>query len=166
MFTQNIAVIFEKGIQISSLLQSKVFVVTFDHDDWPTNHYNEDKCIKPYNGSIFNLRFNYKNIYYEDHFRPMEELDSKEFDSTKIKKVVYTINLLQQSGLYIQDGEKVNEEVSLMQLCAETDELEIFETDALKDIIDYKWNCYGRRHHMLGMATHMLYTAMINIYVS
>jgi hypothetical protein len=145
-----------------------VFTVTFDYDDWPTNHYNEDKCIKAYSGSIFDLRFNYKKIYYEDHFLPMEELDSKDFDSTKIKKVVYTINLLLQAGMYIQgpDNEKVNEEVSLMQLCTDSEELEIFETDALKDIIGFKWDSFGRRHHMLGMATHMLYTLMINIYVS
>ena len=53
-----------------------------------------------------------------------------------------------------------------MALCSETEELEVFETDALKDIIDFKWRMYGRKHHFLGMAMHMLYTAMINIYVS
>lgn len=89
-----------------------------------------------------------------------------EFDSTKIRKVVYTINLLMQSGMYIQNDEIVNEDVSLMQLCEETEELEMFETATIQDIIDFKWKQYGRSHHYLGMAMHMLYTLMIIIYVS
>lgn len=92
-----------------------------DYDDWPANHYNQEKCTKPYNGSIFGIRNNYKNIFFEDKFRPMEDLDRNEFDTTKIKKIVYTINLLLQSGMYISNGEKVNEDISLMGLCAETE---------------------------------------------
>jgi hypothetical protein len=59
-------IIIEKGIKITNLLNSNVFHVKFDYDDWPSNHYNDEKKIKPYNGSIFHLRFNYHNIYTED----------------------------------------------------------------------------------------------------
>jgi hypothetical protein len=71
-----------------------------------------------------------------------------------------------QSGMYMSKDEIINGDVSLMELCADTEELEIFETDAIKDIIDFKWRVYGRSHHFLGMTMHMLYSLMINIYVS
>ena len=41
----------------------------------------------------------------------------------------------------------------------------MFSTDAMKDIIDFKWRIYGRSHHYLGMTMHMLYTLMITIYI-
>ena len=52
-----------------------------------------------------------------------------------------------------------------MELCEETDELEMFEAEAMKDVIEFKWTMYGRKHHFLGMAMHMFYTLMIAIYV-
>lgn len=52
-----------------------------------------------------------------------------------------------------------------MELCRNTEELQIFQTEAMRDIIDFKWKMYGRRHHFLGMAMHMFYTLMITIYV-
>ena len=96
----------------------------------------------------------------------MEELKEDEFDSTKIRKIRYSINLLMQSGMYVENGEIINEDVSLMGLCADTEELEIFEPDPFKDIIDFKWRMYGRKHHLLGMYMHLLYTTMLNIYVN
>lgn len=53
-----------------------------------------------------------------------------------------------------------------MELFSETDELEIFDTDTIQHIVEYKWTMYGRQHHILGMAMHMFYTLMIIVYVS
>ena len=75
-------------------MSSKVFTVTFDYDDWPSNHYNDERCIKSYNGSVFGLRNHYKSIYFESQFVPMDQLSAKDFDSTKIRKISYSINLL------------------------------------------------------------------------
>jgi hypothetical protein len=52
-----------------------------------------------------------------------------------------------------------------MDLCANTDELPIFETEGMKNIIEFKWMMYGRKHHFVGMVMHMFYTMMITIYV-
>jgi hypothetical protein len=41
----------------------------------------------------------------------------------------------------------------------------MFEAEAMRDVIDFKWKMYGRKHHFFGMAMHMLYTLMIAIYV-
>ena len=90
---------------------------------------------------------------------------------TKIKKIRYSMNLMLQTGMFIQnskDGksiETINPSVSLMQLCSDTEELEIFETECMQNIIEFKWTMYGRKHHYLGMAMHMFYTLMITIYV-
>ena len=53
-----------------------------------------------------------------------------------------------------------------MQLCSDTEELEMFNTEAIQNIVEYKWTMYGRKHHFLGMAMHMFYTCMLTIYVS
>ena len=108
LFAKIITSIIEKGIEIHKLLHSNVFTVTFDYDDWPTNHYNDEKVIKSYNGSLFGLRDNYKNVFHEPGFEPMEDLAEDQFDATKIRKVSYSINLLMQSGMYIENGELMN----------------------------------------------------------
>ena len=52
-----------------------------------------------------------------------------------------------------------------MHLCQDTEELEIFDTPSLQQVIQYKWDTYGRQHHVLGCAMHMLYTLILIIYV-
>jgi hypothetical protein len=74
--------------------------------------------------SFFNLRFQYNNIFTEENFRSMEDIFADpektfDFDSTKIKKIRYSINLMLQTGMYIQESkcgpiEIINPEVSLM----------------------------------------------------
>lgn len=46
----------EMGIVLHSLLDSKIFNVTFDFDDWPGSHPNEENAIRAYNGSYFDIR--------------------------------------------------------------------------------------------------------------
>jgi len=49
----------EKGIEVTDLLNSKIFNVEFDFDDWPGSHPNDEKSIQPYNGSYFDIRLMY-----------------------------------------------------------------------------------------------------------
>lgn len=62
--------------------------------------------FKAYNGSFFHLRDKYNELFPEDQFRPIEDLLEKQgdgaFDSTKVKKIKYTINFMLQTGLYIR----------------------------------------------------------------
>ena len=55
--------------------------------------------------------------------------------------IVYKINFL--PSLSEKDG-------SLMEAIANSDELAVFETDAVKDLIDYKWSAYASSIHILG----------------
>ena len=67
-------VIIEKGINISAILESKVFTVPFDFDEWPQTHYNDEFVIKQYNGSYFQLRFAYNKVFREENFRSLEDI--------------------------------------------------------------------------------------------
>ena len=46
----------EMGIELHSLLDSNIFSVTFDFDDWPGSHPNDETAIRAYNGSYFDIR--------------------------------------------------------------------------------------------------------------
>ena len=85
-------------------------------------------------------------------------------------KIKYSVNLLAQASMYISEGkdglnEYFNEDVSLMTICGDTEELEVFETDALQQVIQFKWDKYGKNHHLLGCIMHLFYTLIIIIYV-
>lgn len=45
----------------------------------------------------------------------------------------------------------------LMQAISESEELEIFETDLVINLIDYKWGQYAKRQHILGFLIHLVY---------
>lgn len=125
LFKKNMPVMIEKGIPVTEILSSKVFNVQFDYDAWPVNHHVDCKVFKAYNGSIFQLRDKYEKIYSEPQFRSIEKVmaesgDVDQFDSTKIKKIKYTINLLLQVGFYISNDNKnckgCNDKISIMEL--------------------------------------------------
>ena len=99
-------------------------------------------ALKAYNGSFFHLRYSYSKIFPEVCFKSIEDAEggpteeSFEFDSTKIKKIKYSINLMLQCGMYIKENtngpsEVFNPEISLMNLLADTEELEMFDTDTI-----------------------------------
>lgn len=47
-----------------------------------------------------------------------------------------------------------------------TDELDIFKSKALMPLIQFKWNAYGRRHHMYGLFFHMTQIIILTVYVA
>jgi hypothetical protein len=143
---------------------------------WPSNHNDDEECIRAYNGSFFDVRFSYQAMFPE--FIPLEQQKAEETtkgkelsheDTRKISKIKYSINLLAQVSMYIQDNEgsleKINEDISFMSLCGETEELNIFEAMSLQTLIKFKWKKYGRNHHLLGCLMHIFYTLIIITYV-
>ena len=71
------------------LLQSNVFQHDFDYDEWPSSHFDEKDVIRPYNGSIFDIR--YKKTY-TSLFPDIEEMtDEENFDENGKKRQVYKI---------------------------------------------------------------------------
>mgnify|MGYP001005537399 CR=1 FL=1 len=52
-----------------------------------------------------------------------------------------------------------------MRIISQSDELEIFNTLALRDLIDFKWNQFGMRHHLVGCMMHMCQIGILIFYV-
>lgn len=65
LFTNNLPILIEKGIPVSSLIQSEIFNVQFDFDSWPGAHVDDKYCIRAYNGNFFDLREQYRKIFYD-----------------------------------------------------------------------------------------------------
>ena len=119
-------------------MDSEIFVYRFDYDEWPSTHVDDNKYSRPYNGSIFDIRECYRDIFWEQSFEAIDD-ESTEFDSSKIYKVSYTLNSLPQLSEYVirdrASGEQTlkNQGVSLMQMCIDAEEeLEIFDSDHLR----------------------------------
>jgi len=69
--------------------------VTVDFDGWPGNHTNLERYIRPYNGSLFQIRQQYRNVFPEPEFEPLKHDGNEEgFDQQKIYKIKYSVNLL------------------------------------------------------------------------
>ena len=52
-----------------------------------------------------------------------------------------------------------------MGLCESTEELDIFETESLKEMIDFKWENYARKFHLFGCFMHFTYVFTMSIFV-
>jgi hypothetical protein len=52
-----------KGVEIARLLNSNIFSHSFDFDEWPSTHPDDSFKMKPYNSSLFELRYLYNNIF-------------------------------------------------------------------------------------------------------
>lgn len=60
----------------------------------------------------------------------------------------------------------MNEGIDLMGIIAESDEITIFDSQNIMDIIDFKWNTFGKSHHKFGFIMHMVYVLLIMLYVN
>ena len=66
-------------------------------------------------------------------------------DTSRVFKIKYSINTLSQLGEYVENdpetGDRtiVNEETSILCLLADSDELSLFETEHLEQLINFKW---------------------------
>lgn len=140
LFHKNIPALLEKTIELHGLFDSKVFNHTFDYDNWPGTHLNDETIIRPYNDSLFHIRNSYKEVFYDKELRPIEELAAEDdsIDSSKVYKIKYSVNLLPQVGFHIRKNltngklESVNTEAGLMQLISESEELDIFNTETIQ----------------------------------
>lgn len=116
-----------KGVEVSSLLNSQIFAFQFDYDEWPSTHTDDNSYMRPYNGSIFDLRKKYHEIFFEEHFMVHDDMEET-VDSSKLYKVSYTVNMIPTLGEYViedDDGNReiMNEGIDLINECIESDEL-------------------------------------------
>ena len=99
LFKNNIDDLQERGVPLTPLFDSKLFNMTIDFDEWPSSHTNKERYLRPYNGSIFQIRHDYEKIFQGEEFKKMPEHSKEgEIDTTKVYKIRYSINLLPQIG--------------------------------------------------------------------
>ena len=87
-------------------------------------------------------------------------------------KITYLLNTIPQIGEYmIHDKETdkfefFNKDKSLMDMCQESDELELFNSLAIQDVIDFKWTEFAYKIHLVGCFFHFFYMTILIIYIN
>ena len=177
LFQQNLPDLITKGVVLSDLFKSNVFSFRFDFEEWPSTHTDNEYYIRPFNGSIFRLREYYRTVFHEPEFKSLEDMiddGDEQIDMSKVYKIKYSLNLLPNVGEYIVDADPedetskkklMNEDINLMGLFNESDELSIYETDLIKELITYKWNTYAFGHHIKGCMFHLYHMLTLIIYI-
>lgn len=133
----------------------------------------------PYNGSIFQLKNKYKNV-----FRALPDLNKEETMSDSINsvenlsksikfvlnkpslrfyKIKYTINCLPICTYLDGRSQQINE---LMDSLGESEELEIFEAKVVNDYYVYQWERYAKHIHYFGAFVHFIYLFLFILYVN
>ena len=78
------------------------------------------------------------------------ELEARREVNARLFKIKYTLNLLPQIDNY-QHHDR------FMELLGDTDQIELFQTKVVKDLIQFKWDEYGKNVHYLAATVHGIY---------
>jgi len=62
--------------------------------------------------------------------------------------------------------ELMKQDIPFMEIMSESEEYDIFNTEAIKDFIDFKWAKIGRNHHTTGGIVHLIYILYLAFYVN
>ena len=116
LFRGNFAELMHKGLTLTPLFSSQIFYKKLEFEDWPSAHSCLDKMLVPYNGSLFEMRYNYDEIY-PTLGDPINE-ESKEFVSDKktvsntFYSITYKVNLL--ASILINENDIAGESSKLL----------------------------------------------------
>lgn len=173
LFRFNFPHLLEKGIPIYNLMASNVFSIEFDFDDWPGTHVDGEYISRPYHGSFFDIRNHYNTVF--PGLGTIEELRAKGEKIHRVFKIRYTINVLPKVGEYVsietdpKTGKEVkkwtNKRLSLSKLLSECEDLEIFGTRTIQEVVAYRWDVFGYRFHLFGTFVHFLNMILFNVFV-
>lgn len=59
-----------------------------------------------------------------------------------------------------------NTDASLMGLISGTEELEIYGAQTIQELIQFKWENYAFKHHVVGCTAHLFYMLILIIYTN
>jgi hypothetical protein len=173
LFRSNFTDLMHKGLSLQPLLCSNIFYKKLEFEDWPSAHTELEKMFVPYSGSLFEMRYSYDEIFpalgdpmnEEDFVKDPQAKQHDSQESNKFYSITYKVNLL-PSVIY----DEVTGEVAAGRLLESIqdqgeNELEIFESQAIQDLIDYKWNKYAYFLHYLGAGMHLFYIISLTRYI-
>ena len=151
LFYNNLVLLLEKGVELKPLFESEVFFLPIQYQEWQSSQPKCDdmKCLNSYDGSIFDLRHEYKNIFGENQ-------NYTDDDKKKHVKVKYSLNILTMMREY--------ENCTLMCALSESD-IKLFETELIKKTIEFKWEKFARKIHFIGTTLHFLYLVCLISYI-
>ena len=114
------------------------------------------------------MRGKYKEIFQLEDSNQDEDAEQTKDD--KVYKISYQVNMLVALGEHVQtspDGKKnfKNEGESVLQMCIDAGQLQIFEVLCLKQLIDYRWDSFALKFHTISAFFHCLYVLLLLIYV-
>jgi hypothetical protein len=153
----------QKGVDMERLFKSEILNHTLDFVEWPDIHHDTRRILVPYSETFFTTRFSYHQIFPQQWAEEEEEKARMELDGGKAArgakryKIQYQMNILTNMT---EDGD-----LSLMHVLASSDELEIFNLDLVKDVIDYKWYTYAFKIHALAAIVHASYVFVLILYI-
>jgi hypothetical protein len=153
---------------------------------------NNELVSRGYNGSIFDLRYNFKKVFSECKFSYAANVcstigdadyngstglgnnESNSVDYGKIHKIIYSINLMPSFGEFVLEDSKGNRWVenddhrngdALTTVCEGSDDIDMLVTTPMNELIAYKWNAYGFKWHFIGCIFHCFYIALLYLYI-
>ena len=82
IFEKNLVEFINKGVKMHELFESGIMNYHFDFDEWPATSKNHDTVLRPYNGSLFSLRYAFEQIFPDLHkvHMKMEEEEQARID--------------------------------------------------------------------------------------
>ena len=162
MFEDNLVFLLEKEIKLKDVLNSNIIChdLEFEENEWPYIHTNDSKIVKPYNNCIFKIRGEYLNIFHELREEDAELVKKKNDFFNKVIKIKYSVN-----SLPMMNNKDIYES-NLMESMGSTTQTEIFQTKAVKEFINYKWNHYGKKVHYISATFHFLYVVSFLLYLN
>jgi hypothetical protein len=171
LFKNNIDDLQERGVPLTPLFDSNLFNMTIDYDEWPSSHTNKERYLRPYNGSIFQIRHDYSKIFAGQDFEAKHHHNREgEVDTTKVYKIRYSINLLPQIGEHIEDTpegpELVDEDENIMKILSGSEELDVYDTKSVQQLIEFKWESHASLLHRFGCYMHLIYLLILTIYIN
>lgn len=131
--------------------------------------------LVPYNQSQFRLMFKYPQLFRKLWLKEQEEegellkgetegsgrkLKKNKLDKKKEKKqfkIVYHINILPSVS---------QEQGQLMDAIAKSDELDIFMSACVQDLIKFKWESFAFAVHKNGFYFHFCYIGTLIMYIN
>ena len=104
-----------------------------------------------------------------------ENFAQEKVDSSKVYKISYKLNILSFVNEYIEFDPTPGapnkgknfffEKISLLKKCTESSELDLFVTKSLTDVLDFKWNQYAIKFHLIGCLMHFGYMFLLFVYI-
>jgi hypothetical protein len=127
--------------------------------------------IRPFNGNVFLIGKYYNEVFPEKEFTPIDSLSFEEQQNLKsVNKINYSINMLPMAGRHVEFKECgtkkiINPDVDFLCLCTESsDEIEMFTSKSIQELIKFKWDTYAYRWHFVLWLFHQIYITLIFVY--